>query len=210
MNTVLDKGKIELVQHYNMWDFGNQILYDMCQKAPLHINEEEVISKVWLIGRSYAAAIERGAKSAYKGDEFYKHVVGKKIKSIGKELDKRISFFSEQEQVTKNLLGKIAETHNYLTKVFYDISGMDNRSLASKYLHFHVPNVFYIYDSRAIASVTNLNTLDRNLKKDLLKLDSDLVYVDFLAKVYPLNEKIYKEYGVWLKPREIDALLLQY
>lgn len=46
-------------QDYDYWSFGNQILYDMCLKNPSHTNENVIIGKIWLIGRSYAAAIER-------------------------------------------------------------------------------------------------------------------------------------------------------
>ncbi len=38
---------------------GNGILYDMCKKYPRHNNESEIIAKIWIIGRSYAASIER-------------------------------------------------------------------------------------------------------------------------------------------------------
>jgi len=41
------------------WDFGNQVLYDMCRANPQHKEDRIIIGKIWLIGRSYAAAIER-------------------------------------------------------------------------------------------------------------------------------------------------------
>lgn len=41
------------------WDVGNSVLYDMCRKYPNHGKEDEIIAKVWLIGCSYSAAIER-------------------------------------------------------------------------------------------------------------------------------------------------------
>jgi hypothetical protein len=46
------------------WDFGNEILYSMCRQNPFHDKPEIVTAKVWLIGRSYAAAIERGRKKS--------------------------------------------------------------------------------------------------------------------------------------------------
>ncbi|MBS4023649.1 MAG: hypothetical protein KGZ79_14730 [Dethiobacter sp.] len=55
--------KIKKAQEQNLWDFGNSVLYEMCQRAPQHTNEDEIIGKIWLIGRSCAAAIERGANS---------------------------------------------------------------------------------------------------------------------------------------------------
>lgn len=200
--------KIKKVQRQNMWHFGNKVLYTMCKKSPLHINEGEIVGKVWLIGRSYAAAIERKANSKYKGDNFYRYEVAEKIKAVGSELDSRITSLREQPKVTKELLGEILETHNFLINVFNNISGMDNRSLASKYLHFHVPNIFYIYDTRAVRGVTKMKTLDRLLKKELLTYDCDKIYADFVSKIYPLNVKIFEQYGIWLTPRQIDTLIL--
>lgn len=204
----ISREEIERVQGHNIWDFGNRILYDMCKSAPLHVNEDEIIGKIWLIGRSYAAAIERGANQS--GDLFYTEHVARKIRAVGTELDRRIAALQEHRKVSKEMLSEVIETHRFLTKIFSEISGKINRSLASKYLHFHLPNIFYIYDSRSINGVTNLKTLDKPLKKDLLRYDNDSSYVDFVAKIYPLNVRIYKEHGIWLTPRELDALLLGY
>lgn len=54
------------------WDLGNQVLYDLCRQYPGHTDEQAVIAKIWLIGRTYAAAIERRwTKSELTGDRFY-------------------------------------------------------------------------------------------------------------------------------------------
>lgn len=50
---------LEQAERNNMWDFGNNILYTMCQENPKHEKEDIIIGKIWLIGRSYSAAIER-------------------------------------------------------------------------------------------------------------------------------------------------------
>ncbi|AJH77677.1 hypothetical protein [Heyndrickxia coagulans] len=42
----------------NGWSFGNEILYEMCRKNPDHNKADVIVGKIWLIGRSYAAAIE--------------------------------------------------------------------------------------------------------------------------------------------------------
>ncbi|MDP2859717.1 MAG: hypothetical protein Q8P50_17330 [Bacillota bacterium] len=199
---------IAKAQEQSLWSFGNQILYDMCQRAPLHTSEVEIAGKVLLIGRSYAAAIERGAGSPHSGDDFYLHEVVTKMKSVGAELDDRIRLFHEQPRITRPLLGPIVETHGFLTRVFNDISGKNKRSLASKYLHFHVPDIFYIYDSRAASGVSMLSTLDRGLKRSLSENVCDSTYVDFVAKAYPLHVRILEDYGIWLTPRQLDEMLL--
>jgi len=44
-----------------IWDTANGILYGLCRKYPGHTDDAIIVAKLWLIGRSYAAAIERGA-----------------------------------------------------------------------------------------------------------------------------------------------------
>jgi hypothetical protein len=60
----------------SVWDLGNEVLYKLCDDHPGHTANNAIIAKVWLIGRSYAAAIERRReKGEFSGDEFYvKHV----------------------------------------------------------------------------------------------------------------------------------------
>lgn len=199
---------IQRVQERNMWGFGNHILYNMCKKVPLHEIEDEIIGEVWLIGRSYAAALERGTNDI--GDRFYPDVVAPKIRAVGVELDRKIADLQHYRKVSKELLGEIIETHNFLTEVFKEITGRTNRSLASKYLHFHLPNMFYIYDSRSIHSVTKEKTDHKALKKELMCYRGDSTYTDFLAKMYTLNVDIFNLYDQWLSPRQLDALLLGY
>jgi hypothetical protein len=57
------------------WDIGNRALYALCREFPRHERAPEIVAKVWLIGRSYAAAIERGQQSDLLGDDFYTEVV---------------------------------------------------------------------------------------------------------------------------------------
>jgi len=58
------------------WDFGNNILYDMCAKYPYHKHIDQIVGKIWLIGRSYAAAIERRKNAKEYNEDFYTEVVG--------------------------------------------------------------------------------------------------------------------------------------
>jgi len=48
------------------------VLYDLCKQHPLHTDADEIVGKVWLIGRSYAAAIERCKNAdSFDGDFYY-------------------------------------------------------------------------------------------------------------------------------------------
>lgn len=92
------------------WTFGNRILYDMCEQNPDNTDEDIVVGKIWLIGRSYAAAIERKPKdSGKKGDDFYYDIVAPKMVKIGGKLDKHIKDL-------RNSNGSIADNVNAILK----------------------------------------------------------------------------------------------
>src|SRR5438477_314230 len=48
-----------------VWDVGNGVLYDLCAANPEHTRDDVIIAKIWLIGRTYAAAIERRRDNVY-------------------------------------------------------------------------------------------------------------------------------------------------
>lgn len=56
----------------------------------MHDDEDIIVGKIWLIGRSYAAAIER-TEGAGEAKDFCYDVAAPKMLSIGKELDRRIA-----------------------------------------------------------------------------------------------------------------------
>ena len=59
----------------SVWDLGNSVLYDLCKKHPLHKNKTEILAKIWLIGKSYSASIDRRKKNKKEApDEFYDKV----------------------------------------------------------------------------------------------------------------------------------------
>jgi len=108
----------------NKWSFGNGILYDMCRENSEHICAEVIIGKIWLIGRSYAAAIERRKKfnESDVGDNFYCNVVAPKMLEIGPELDRRINNLKQFDCIRKEHLKEIVDTHLFLTNIFSDIT----------------------------------------------------------------------------------------
>ena len=64
------------IDNYTPWKLGNDVLYKLCAMHPRHTEDAVIIGKFWLIGRSYAAAIERRRMSAgrevsedYRGDD---------------------------------------------------------------------------------------------------------------------------------------------
>jgi hypothetical protein len=185
-----------------VWDLGNRILYDMCRTHPGHSKDDEIVAKIWLIGRSYAASIERRPNAKHTGDDFYETVVAPKMRN--KPID---SWLGSIQQTDKPGSAETVEIHKKLMDLFHSITCMDNRSLASKYLHFHKPDAFFIYDSRARQAITKvvprLNEIPE-LETDVF----DLEYRDFVRRCVWLRDNVQKALGAELTPREIDKLLL--
>lgn len=208
----------------NGWEFSDGILYDMCTEHPEHTEDDALLGKLLIIGRVYAASLQRTGKSENSGDEFFTIDVLKGFNktengiSRRKILDDKIEALGRFESIDSFSICEILSTHRWLTDVFYDISKKHNRSLASKYLHFHLPNLFYIYDSRA----------DRALKAKGYKSDSkqmkmfnnrigcnqdchcDSDYAKFVERAYRYNLELNAECGEPKTPRELDTSLLDF
>lgn len=208
---IKDESKVlDLYKHFAAtkkkdWEFGNNILYKMCKESPKHNNSDVVVGKIWLIGRSYAAAIER-RKDGRKTGDFYFDVVAPEMEKISKELDKKIK---ELSQSASEDFIKLICTHKFLTKTFNKISHLQKRSLASKYLHFHCPEKVFIYDSRARDAIHKLverpnKSILNNLQPD--KFDKE--YGDFVCRVLELKKLLETNLKKPLSPRDIDNFLL--
>jgi hypothetical protein len=186
----------------SVWDLGNRTLYDLCQDYPRHKTPEEIIAKVWLIGRSYAASIERRRNSDQFSDGFYEATVAPTIMNSG--LDEWLASVSKEESDgTSNAL----VVHKRLMDLFASITKLEKRSLTSKYLHFHRPDAFFIYDSRARRAITKV-VPRLNRLPDISAECYDQEYKDFVRRCAWLRTEIWSRYSVRLTPREIDKLLL--
>lgn len=187
------------------WDLGNKVLYDLCTSHPRHDDEQAIIAKIWLIGRSYAAAIERRRTSsiaASPGDLFYEVDVVRAIR--GSAIDDWLDSISESD--LRNGSRSLA-IHKKVTDLFQRISGLDKRSLASKYLHFHKPGHFFIFDARAKDSVSAILKGYRSRRSNKTD-DSDSTYQNFWQRCDELHSRISSSLGVSLTPRQLDKLLL--
>lgn len=191
------------------WQFGNQILYRMCEENPRHDNENIVVGKFWLIGRSYAAAIERrkNKDENENGDDFYYEKVAPKMIKIGEELDVRGMQLKKSKRFIEQSLEDILSTHNFLMDVFQKLTGLEKRSLASKYLHFHCPEMFFIYDSRARIAIREIvKRPDKNCLSEISSYDEE--YADFVCRMLELQNYLKMKKFTNQKPRQLDSYLL--
>lgn len=191
----------------DIWNYGNSILYDMCRNEPGHDRADIVVGKIWLIGRSYSAAVERRkTNDGLSGDVFYRKKVSTKMKEICEKLDDNINILNSKNGDIDNNIKKVLETHLLLVNAFDDITKMKKRSFASKYLHFHCPDMFFIYDSRACSTVRKMiKKPEKSLLNNYIRYDKE--YVDFLCRVIDLK-KIIEEENERITPRQLDDFLL--
>ena len=194
---------IECARQKSVDELGNQVLYDLCENHPYHKSDEEIVAKVWLIGRAYAASIERRRNADGLVDDFYLEVARKMKVS---DIDTWI------ESISPTAAPGGPETiraHKQLTDLFKSISGLGKRSLASKYLHFHRPNAVYIYDSMASEAINYVVPRLREIP-DIAAEISDPDYKKFVRHCVWLREHIaHPPHSVELAPRQIDNLLLR-
>jgi len=186
------------------WDFGNKVLYEMCRENPDHKEDGVILGKIWLIGRSYSAAIERRrGKASANADAFYENEVVPTIRNSGID-----GWFGELRSADMDDLALHLEAHKRVMDLFARISGTDNRSLASKYLHFHFPERFFIYDSRAQKSISRLTKPEGRRLPPLRGRDYD--YACFFVRCVKLRKKLETQLAKAISPRDLDNILLAF
>lgn len=191
----------------SVWEFGNNILYQMCKDNPMHEKKDVVVGKMWLIGRSYAAAIERRKNASDSSDDFYCDEVAPKMVGIGAELDERLKKLCTSKNPIIDDIEDILTTHKFLMDTLYDLTGLEKRSLVSKYLHFHCPEKFFIYDSRAREKIRKMvKKPDKNILSGIENYDAE--YGNFVCRMLELQEYLNVKYGVYATPRSMDDFLL--
>ncbi|WP_310381896.1 hypothetical protein [Flavobacterium sp.] len=190
------------------WDFVNEILYNMCKENFTHEQTDKVVGKVILIGRAYAAAIERRKNKTEQNDNFYIDKVAPKFKKS--ELDFHLNKLKSHTELTEKNIPEILKVHFYLTDLIKDLTEQNKRSFSSKYLHFHFPHLFFIYDTRAVKAIGLLKTkFQHNYKEQIDAKGIDKEYASFFYKCFAQKNKLENEYGRSLSTRHIDNLLMK-
>lgn len=190
------------------WTVGNDVLYEMCRRHPRHERKSEVVAKLWLIGKSYSAALDRGRSRAggdrVSSDDFYCEYAAPHV--MRSDMDARLAELPLEVELSKPMLAPVLQAHRVLVDVFKAVAGKSHRSLASKYLHFHRPDLFFIYDSRACAALDNVEPTSSKVR---MGRSVDLPYATFVYRAMRYRERLTHRFGVRLTPRELDRLFLR-
>jgi hypothetical protein len=197
----ITRAEVENVKKHWDWELATDTLLNLCKHHPKHERLDEIIAKVLLIGRSNAAAIERRRDIRVRGD-FYLERVGPIIEKANID-----SWLAELDANSLPGCPLSIIIHRKLEKLFFKIAKLSKRSLASKYLHFHFPEVFFIFDSRASRAIKLVTPRLKEIQDDYEK-PYDRTYKDFVRRCVWLRDDIHAKYNTWLSPRQIDRLLL--
>ena len=207
INLSITKTEINrIVGQPDAWSLGNRVLYDLCAACPGHTDDSEIVAKVWLIGRAYAASIERarsgGISSEASNDDFYVSVVAPALRRS--KLDSHIESVRRLNSADPARVVAALEAHGYLVQLFKRLTNKGKRSLASKYLHFHLPEAFFIYDSRAVTAMRRLAPEPVPVR---VPRSADREYAKFVASACGL-QRACEKLGIQATPRQIDRILL--
>lgn len=192
-------------QPYDYSGYGNEVLYRMCREQPGHNDADVVANKIWLIGRTYAASIERRAvNKKEKNEDFFHERVAPAV--MHSEIDKWIHEVEAIDRLTHENYLQSLQCHKLVVDLFQQITGLPHRSFASKYLHFHMPQAFFIYDSRASAEVVKRT----RYQKFQVPSGYDAEYAKFVTRCFVVRDQIEQEFGHPASPRFVDMQLLKY
>ncbi len=125
MRAEISKSEIRRAQSdaADPWRVGNALLYELCSRYPDHLTESEIIAKVWLIGRTYAAAIERGKGDTVgldiTNDKFYVQHVAPALQRS--RLDAIIARLRDFKRPDQSNVTAVLHAHSYLTRLFANL-----------------------------------------------------------------------------------------
>jgi hypothetical protein len=186
------------------WDWANEVLYQMCRNAPKHTDVNVTAGKLWLIGRAYSAQIERGAGGgAGAADSVYAKAASAIVNS---QLDSWIESVADVATVDLTNLDRVLAVHSRFTALLRDHTGRGRRSFASKYLHFHNPSAFFIFDARAEAQVREETGKQSRFQLPSSCVEADQTYASFTLRMIEYRNR----QGHGLTPRQLDDRLLGY
>lgn len=211
INTDFTLKKIKNSQSEKNSHFVDIFLRKICEDSPLHTDKKIIRAKLVIIGRTYAASLERTNNDDIYHDDIYKTTIDK---MYGGEFDKQLSELKdihlplayEYSDEDLKTVSKILKVHSSLTDIFKEASGIEKISLASKYLYFHFPDLYFIYDSRSSKAISNST---KPVGLDYSFSDCNIKYAKFFLRVLSLRNKIYYQQKIQLTPMQMDNLFLE-
>ena len=136
-------------------------------------------------------------------DDFYETTVAEKMKNSA--IDQWLSSLPVRMTDPWRELGQVVAVHKRLMDLFTDMTGQKKRALASKYLHFHRPDLFSIYDSRASGAIGKATPSIRKIAR-LQTEEADPKYLAFVRRSQWITDDVARRFKTPLTPRQVDKI----
>lgn len=203
---LISKRWLEIAYAPTDWDVGNDWLYKLCKRYPKHKNVQEVVAKIWLIGRAYSAAAERGVSGKGQSEDY---IIRLSQRFIDQNADRFLARLPKQPGNFNEHLSVVTETHHLVESVFSNDDELGRVSLTSKYLHFHRPDLFPIYDSRAATAIAKVTPDSRFTGYALPPEHATTLYGKFCVRCAWLIDEMTRQANKTPTLRQLDTMLLQ-
>jgi hypothetical protein len=187
---------------------ANRMLYSFVRENPSNLDRAMIASKALVIGRSLSASPERRTSSVENPVAGTSNFYAALADSIATSLvDELLEMCERDEHICPQLSTHAVKTHRFLCDAVSKVMGKDCSSFASKYLHFHRPNIFPMMDSRARVALGWIAEEQDWRFAVTTSRDSKnyRAYVDFYLKV---REFLQEKWGSPLSLRQMDNILL--
>jgi hypothetical protein len=221
MNRELKK-EVKKCKDPQPWDLTNGILYNLCKNHFGHTKRNEIIAKTMIIGRTYSVSLDRKKPDKeMETYDFYTKLVYNALRN--QSFCTNLKRLKRKKVLNEKNLIEILKTHKQLIDLLQKC--VNNKqclhSFASKYLHFHLPKLFYIYDKYANAEIRKIKKeIGNHNENDGIQLDSSLKCLQKKMKVSKFDEdyrdyviycfvvcQFFKRHGFEIAPRQLDNLL---
>lgn len=196
--------------YQRVWRVYNEVLYDMCTARPGHGSLGDVVAKVGIVARAYAAGLERHGDpegpGAIVGVASLLHDRAGEVDGLIADLQ-RVA--RSGDQLDTKIAAQVVAIHGQFEAIVRDgtNNGHSVRSWSSKYLHFHAPGV-PLYDSRARGVVKARYDLRRVRNQHFACPDEgDYDYSQFVNAFLSLWVEA-SELGLPVTVRRLDQFLL--
>jgi len=173
-------------------DPRTRALYELCFMHRHHFQDDIVADKLRMIVRVCA---DQGLRVKNFSSELVAHLLGRS------GIDRWFAGLATAEHLDPAL---VFELHKRVMDVFGDLPEVQARSLASKYLHYHFPELIYVYDAGLETAAFDLGQGECGY---LARSEHDPVYGSFFACCRKLTDKLSALAGHRLSPRELDLVL---
>jgi hypothetical protein len=192
------------------WGTYNQVLYDMCQRLSGHGSLADVVAKVGIVARAYAAGLERHGDPEGPGAIVgVATVLHKRADEVDDLIARLRRVAASGNQMDDEIARQVVALHGEFEAIVREVTndGHSVRSWSSKYLHFHAPGV-PIYDSRARGVVKGRYDLRRVRNQHITcPPTGDYAYAQFVNGFLSLwSEAV--ERGLPVSVRRLDQFLL--